>query len=464
MKFYHLIDKLNNFTDRIAADKKFPLKIIIIAVAVRLLFTLLHPSVYPVVDMLGYNEAAISLLQDGEYRVKGVISANRPPIYPYFLYVMYGVFGHSFLLVRLVQSIFGALTAWMLFLVGKDMFDRRIGILAGLVYALYPASWAFTDQLLTESLFTLLMLISVHFFMKISEDRNPWVIFGAGFFGGLSVLTRTAFAPYLLFIFAGVFLFKYKSPRLISSFVLAAIISFMVMFPWMLRNQYTHGVFTLNPKSGVDFAEYNISSLPFIIKNHVDDKEILGEGEFWKYDEVTKGKIAMAAAKKWIKKNPHLFIVKGFRQIMNIWGFDRDYFWYYIAGYYGHDPIWMMGILALLMGIPFVIIAPLSTAGFIISKPFRDGRLIPALVIVCLHILTFIVYGFSRHRFPFAAFLIVWAIYALLNWDKVRTTLRRGNKSWKKRAIIFSWCFIAFAWSLEIVIDLGQLLNLHFIE
>ena len=464
MKFFPSTVDLNNFADRIAADKKFPLKIIIIAVIVRVFFTLLHPSVYPVTDMLGYNEAAISLLQDGEYRVKGVISANRPPIYPYLLYAMYGVFGHSFLLVRLVQSIFGALSAWMLFLIGKDMFDRRIGTLAGLVYALYPASWAFSDQLLTESLFTLLMLTSVHFFMKISEDRNPWVIFSAGFFGGLSVLTRTAFAPYLLFIFAGVFLFKYRSPKLIASFVLATIISFMVMFPWMLRNQYTHGVFTLNPKSGVDFAEYNISSLPFIIKNHVDDKEILEEGEFWKYDEVTKGKMAMAAAKKWITQNPHLFIVKGIRQIMNIWGFDRDYFWYYIAGYYGHDPLWMMGIMALLMGIPFVIIAPLSTAGFIISKPFREGRLVPALVMICLHILTFIVYGFSRHRFPFAAFLIVWAIYALLNLDKIKAVLRRGNKSWAKRAIIFSWCFIFFAWSLEIVIDLGQLLNLNFIE
>lgn len=464
MKIFPIIDRLNNFADRIASDRKFPLKIIIIGLTVRILFTMLHPSVYPITDMLGYNEAAISLLQDGEYRVKGVISANRPPIYPFFLYTIYGVFGHSFLLVRLIQAFIGALTAWILIFVGKEMFDRRIGIFAGLMYALYPASWAFSDQLLTESIFTLLMLISVYCYMKILADRNPWIIFGAGFFGGLSVMTRTAFAPYLLFIFAGVFLLKYKNPKLVSSFILASVISFLVMFPWMLRNQYTHGVFTLNPKSGVDFAMYNMSGLPFIINNQVDDKEILTVGEFWKYDEVTKGKIAMAAAKKWLKENPHLFVVKGIRQIMNIWGFDRDYLWYYVAGYYGHDPVWMTGLMVLLMGIPFVIIAPMSVAGFVISKPFRDGRLIPALVLICLHILTFIVYGFSRHRFPYAVFLIVWAVYALLNWDIVANVLRRGNKSWKKRAIIFSWCFIVFAWSLEVFLDLSQLLNLQFIE
>lgn len=459
---FSIIKKLNTFADSIARDKHFPLKIFLIALIARVIFTLVHPSIYLITDMLGYNEAAISLIQDGEFRVKGVIAANRPPIYPYFLMVMYTVFGQSFILVRLVQALIGALTAVLLFKIGAKMFDRRVGLLAGLIYALYPATWAFCDQLLTEALFTLLMMVSIWCMIQIPSMKSPWFIFGAGFFAGIAALTRTAYAPFPLFIFLGIIILRFNSAKVISRFALSIVIFIMVLFPWMLRTYYTHGVFTLNPKSGVDFCMYNHSSLPYIINNYSDD-EFFHQAEMWKLDEVAKGREGMKIAKEWIKNNPHLFLIKGVRQIMNIWGFDRDYLWYYIAGYYGKDPIWLTAIIGLLMGIPFILIAPLSTAGFFISKPFSENRLVPSLLLICLHVLTFVVYGFSRHRFPFAGFLIVWAVYAALNWNLVTDTLRRRQKSWRKTAIIFSWAFILFAWTVEILVDVGSLVGMRFV-
>jgi len=456
--------KIKTFTDGISNDKYFILKIFLIGLTLRIVFTLVHPSVYPVTDMLGYNEAANSLLLDGEFRVKGIISASRPPMYPYFLYAVYWIFGHSFLIVRLMQAILGALTAVILVKIGKEMFDNRVGNLAGLIYALYPASWAIGDQLMTETLFTLFMLSSVLLMIRMMSSGNYWIIFGAGFFGGLAILCRTAYAPYMLFIFLGILIFRFKSPKYISRFFLTMVVCGMVIFPWMLRNYYTHGVFTLNLKSGLDFAMYSCSGLPFIIANQVDDKRLLGKYETWKMDEITKSKIAMDEFKKWFRKNPHLFFVKGVRQIMNIWGFDRDYFWYYIAGYYGDDPIWLLLLMLPIMGVPFVLIAPLSIAGFTNSKPFTDKLIIPTLILICLHIVSFIVYGFSRHRFPFVAFLIVWAAYAVLNWNQISDIFKSKDKLGKRWIIFVSWGFLIFSWGVEIFVDVGQFLGLQFVE
>jgi len=455
-------EKIGFFAVKLAEDKHFALKLFVIAFGVRALFTFIHPAIFLVADMIGYNEAAMSLLQDGQFRVKGIISASRPPVYPYFLMVIYYIFGHSFLIARLMQAVVGALITTLVFSIGKDMFNRKTGALAGIIYAFYPAAWAMGDMLLTETLFTFLMLLSVKFMMRIPHLRSPWIIFWAGLFAGGATLTRTAFMPFMVFVLLGVVIFKFNSPKIISRYVLMAVVFFLVIFPWMLRNNYTHGVITLNPKSGADFYMYNHSGLRYIIKNYEDTEDFF-EKEAWNWTEVEKGRYGSEKALEWIKRNPHLFLIKGVRMIMNIWGFDRDYHWWYFAGYYGKDSKPLVGLMTLLMGLPFIIVAPLALAGFFISEPFKGNRLVPTLVIICLHVLTFTVYGFSRHRFPYAALLVIWAAFALINWEEVRETLRKGSRTWRKRAIVFSWVFLAFSWVVEIIVDLGSIIGMRFV-
>lgn len=453
--------KIEDFFIRFAEDNRFPLRLFFIGLIARILFTLLHVKIYLISDMIGYNEAAMSMLMDGELRVKGVVSGVRPPSYPFFLAVIYYLLGHSFLIVRLVQAALGAFTAVLAFKIGERMFSRSTGALAGLIYALYPASWAFSDLLLTECLFTFLIMLSIWFFMIIPRMKSPWVVFWAGFFAAAATLARTVYAPFPFFIFLVIIVLKFRDAKLISRYALVVIIFMLVLFPWMLRNYCNLGAFTLNPKSGGDFFMYNHSGVYYIIQNY-EDTSYQGKYDTKEWGEVRKGRVGKEMAVKWIKNNPELFIFKGFRMLMNIWGFDRDYLWYYFAGYYGHDPRWMLLIIAMMMGLPFIVLAPLAFAGFFISKPLEENRLIPTLVIVCLHILTFIVYGFSRHRFPFVAIVFIWSAYALLNWDKVRQALRGDSGLWRKWAILFSWGFLGLSWLLEIAVDVGSIIGMRF--
>ena len=74
----------------------------------------------------------------------------QAPLYPYFLGVVYALFGHDLLIVRLVQVTIGALACSVLAIAGARLFGRSTGIAAGLMLALYAPS-VFFDALIQKT-------------------------------------------------------------------------------------------------------------------------------------------------------------------------------------------------------------------------------------------------------------------------------------------------------------------------
>lgn len=74
----------------------------------------------------------------------------QAPLYPYFLGVVYSLFGHDLMAVRVVQSCLGALSCALLAHAAWRLFDRRAGIVAGLMLALYAPA-IFFDGLLQKT-------------------------------------------------------------------------------------------------------------------------------------------------------------------------------------------------------------------------------------------------------------------------------------------------------------------------
>ena len=59
------------------------------------------------------------------------------PLYPYVLAVTYSIFGHDFLVVRLIQAALGVGTCGLVALVGRRLGGRVVGVLAAILIALY---------------------------------------------------------------------------------------------------------------------------------------------------------------------------------------------------------------------------------------------------------------------------------------------------------------------------------------
>ena len=74
----------------------------------------------------------------------------QAPLYPYFLAVVKLVVGSDLWSVRLVQIALGSLACGVLFLTGKELLSRRVGVVAGVVLALYAPA-IFFDALIQKA-------------------------------------------------------------------------------------------------------------------------------------------------------------------------------------------------------------------------------------------------------------------------------------------------------------------------
>jgi tetratricopeptide (TPR) repeat protein len=74
----------------------------------------------------------------------------QAPLYPYFLGVVYAIFGRDLLIVRIVQAVIGSASCALLAMAGARFFSPRAGLIAGLGLALWAPA-IFFDGLIQKS-------------------------------------------------------------------------------------------------------------------------------------------------------------------------------------------------------------------------------------------------------------------------------------------------------------------------
>ena len=107
--------------------------VFVIALVVRLIYLWQIKSIplfdAPIVDAVMYDQSAMEIV-----RSTPVTKAfYQAPLYSYFLALIYKIFGHDYLVPRLVQSIIGAVNCVMVMLIGERLFGWRAGLLAGCI-------------------------------------------------------------------------------------------------------------------------------------------------------------------------------------------------------------------------------------------------------------------------------------------------------------------------------------------
>ena len=76
-----------------------------------------------VMDEATYDKWAGQILE------RGLLTDSRlfwqAPFYPYFLALVYKIFGHNYFMPRLIQFLIGALSCVLVYLLGKKVFNKR---------------------------------------------------------------------------------------------------------------------------------------------------------------------------------------------------------------------------------------------------------------------------------------------------------------------------------------------------
>lgn len=124
------------------------------------------------------------------------------PLYPHLLALLWGLFGRSQIIILWFQVLIGSLSCGLVSILGWQVFDRKVGLLAGVLAIFYAAEIFYEGVLLmATTLYFLHLLLLVSIFWVIRRQRwYYWVI--PGILLGLSAIGRAnilAFLPFLLF-------------------------------------------------------------------------------------------------------------------------------------------------------------------------------------------------------------------------------------------------------------------------
>lgn len=114
----------------------------------------------------------------------------RAPLYSWFLGCVLALFGDGLLAPRLVQAGLGTCTVGLTFLVGRRAFGPWTGVLAALGAA---TSWTliyFDGELLIPTLAIPLQLCALWLSLRLTDDRRPAALLGAGAAWGLAAIAR----------------------------------------------------------------------------------------------------------------------------------------------------------------------------------------------------------------------------------------------------------------------------------
>ena len=114
------------------------------------------------------------------------------PLYSYFLAAVYRLFGRDLLLVRMIQAGMGAATAAVVYLLGREVFDRKVGLLAGLVTAGYGALIFYDCSVLLTPLLVFLNVLAVYLLVRADTTGRPTYHLVAGALLGLAAIGRAA--------------------------------------------------------------------------------------------------------------------------------------------------------------------------------------------------------------------------------------------------------------------------------
>ena len=179
----------------------------------------------------------------------------QAPLYPYFLGVIYRVFGHDLLAVRVIQAVLGAVSSVALGYAAARLISPRAGLIAGLMLAAYAPA-IFFDGLLQKSvldvLFICLTLALIAHLISGSGTRLSWV--GLGAVMGALALTRENALMLILVVALWAAWISNKKQTFVSFVPFVPFVSFVLWFflgvgvvllPVALRNYVVGGGFYL---------------------------------------------------------------------------------------------------------------------------------------------------------------------------------------------------------------------------
>ncbi len=189
------------------------------------------------------------------------------PIYPVFLGIVYLFVGHSAFTVLILQSLISSMTVIAIYLIGRELFSKQIGIIAALIASVYAVFIFYAGNILSETLQTFVYSILIYAIVKFDSFDKKYDWFGFGMLVGVAALFR---GNILLFVAAVVIwmLINYLRRRELKKNIRTSLLFFILglavpILPATMNNYFASNDFVLlTSNGGINFYIGNHENSP----------------------------------------------------------------------------------------------------------------------------------------------------------------------------------------------------------
>jgi 4-amino-4-deoxy-L-arabinose transferase-like glycosyltransferase len=279
--------------------RHYQLVVIAIASIIYLVTIGSPPSLMDDVDSVQASIAR-TMLRTGDWvtpHLDGIQYLEKPPLKYWLMAASFKAFGVSDVAARLPMALFAVLLCWLTARMGAWAFDRKTGLLAGVVMATSLGLFLFTRVLISDVALTFTIALAMWAFLRALDDREQrprlWsLVYGAGvgagiLFKGLIAAVFPLAAAFLYLLFAGKLTERETWRRLVP--LRAALIAIAIAAPWhVLATLRNPPYFYISFQSGPGhyhgffwFYFFNEHILRFLNKRYPHDYNTVPRALFW---------------------------------------------------------------------------------------------------------------------------------------------------------------------------------------
>lgn len=399
-----------------------------------------------VADMRTYDLLAKNLIENNIYGFREgpwPWRSYRPPLYPFFVSIIYRAAGYSYPAVRLVQAFLAVLSCLLLFSIARDRAGTEVALVAAFLFAGDFSLIHLSGLFLSENLYLPLSLVNILLLERGFREKSLPPFIGAGVAGGLAALCRPTILPFLFLsglvpvFFTITSKFKYsgrvysterQNPdksgwerklyhrdnyrstgrgsirRMLSGWLLMLFFAGLTICPWTARNYRIHRSFVPISTNG--------GAMLWMGLHH-------GAGGGYEFpmennplravqDEVERNKLGVRESVKFIGNYPGEFIKLAMIKMKLFW----------------------RGYLFTWSGRQWAIVAILGLGGVLVSLKEWRRWLLLYLYLISFAGLHLFVHSSYRYRLPLNPLIEIWAALFLVRlWNTIKSSKAAGVKS-----------------------------------
>ena len=323
-------------------------------------------------------------------------TAVEPPVYSYLLAIIFRVAGvytyKSLCIAILLNALFSATTAVLIFRVAKRDFGVPVAVLAAWVWSCWLYEAAMGIRLWESSLAALLLTTALLILPSVSRSRNSsaWVLFGI--LAALAGLTNTTLLAVFPFFWLWLWWVSHPRQAIGKPLAVSVVTCILLLLPWTIRNyEVFHRLMPVRDNFGLELWLGNHEG---VTRRFDSDFPILNPSEYNRVGELRFMDEKRQIAFDFIRRHPAEFLRLSAERVFRYWTAPDLSVW-----------------------LPMTLLTGLGLI-FALRRVKRDA-LPYAIVMLVFPVIYYVTHTFNSYRHPTEPVMFMLAAYALIESAKM---------------------------------------------